>query len=157
MSEDLIERLKRPGTWARHADDIIASSATEELIRDNAPFEAAAEIERLQNLTDRLRLEAQIHSGEARTANASLHEAYQAVSGRTGEPGNWNGAEPVKSEIERLRGRLAEAERVIDAVLFAHQDGPGLIDCIDNDGGRYTSQFLLDVIDAAQALKEISR
>ncbi|WP_378596296.1 hypothetical protein [Nitratireductor kimnyeongensis] len=45
---DLIERLKRPGTWARHADDIIASSATEELIRDDAPFEAAAEIERLR-------------------------------------------------------------------------------------------------------------
>lgn len=101
MSEDLIERLQ----------DLAKSCGWEHgTPTGQTAFEAAAEIERLRNLTERLRSEAQIHSGEARTANASLREAYQAVSGGTGEPGNWNGAEPIKTEIERLRAKLAEAE-----------------------------------------------
>ncbi|WP_048647521.1 hypothetical protein [Nitratireductor soli] len=88
-----------------------------------------AEIERLTNLTDQLRMEAQLHSGEARAANASLREAYQAVSGGRGEPGSWNGAEPIKAEVSRLRaklaevaeGRLAEAEGVIEIIAGKRQ------------------------------------
>ncbi|MCV0395419.1 MAG: hypothetical protein K5872_21985 [Rhizobiaceae bacterium] len=38
----VVERLQKPGTWARHDEDLIASSATESLVRDDAPFEAAS-------------------------------------------------------------------------------------------------------------------
>ncbi|WP_295810361.1 hypothetical protein [uncultured Nitratireductor sp.] len=107
MSEDLIERLRGVEAALRIREcPLLASDAAE----------ARGEIERLRSLTERLRMEAQGHSGEARTANASLQEAYQVASGRTGEPGNWNGAEPIKSEIERLRARLAEASRMLARV-----------------------------------------
>lgn len=62
-----------------------------------------AEVRRLQVLAERLKLEAQSHAQEARTANATIAEIYQAVTGKTGEPGNWHGAEPVRAEIRRLQ------------------------------------------------------
>ena len=54
-----------------------------------------------------LRLEAQLHAQEARTANATIAEIYQVVSGATGEPGNWHGAEPVRTRLNQLRADLA--------------------------------------------------
>src|SRR5690606_9068767 len=65
--------------------------------------------EALQVLCDRLQLEAQCHAQEARTANATIAEIYRLVSGGTGEPGNWNGAEPVQRKLEELQ---AECERL---------------------------------------------
>lgn len=52
-------------------------------------------IDELTELSERLKNEAQIHAQEARTAKATIAEIYQAVTGATGEPGNWNGAKPV--------------------------------------------------------------
>jgi hypothetical protein len=46
--------------------------------------------------------EAQQWKQEARTANATIAEIYQLCTGKTGEPGNWNGAKPVRELIERL-------------------------------------------------------
>tara|TARA_R110000796_G_scaffold117736_1_gene230795 strand:- start:28738 stop:29211 length:474 start_codon:yes stop_codon:yes gene_type:complete len=70
-----------------------------------------AELERISSVADRLNLEAQSHAMEADTANGTIAEIYQIVSGGKGEPGNWNGAKPVRdfveaqaAEIERLRG-----------------------------------------------------
>ncbi|MGE0444523.1 MAG: hypothetical protein AB7P99_04790 [Vicinamibacterales bacterium] len=64
-------------------------------------------------LAERLKVEAQAHAQEARTANATIAEIYQAVTGATGEPGNWNGARPVVEALRRLRvsERLAAYER----------------------------------------------
>lgn len=45
------------------------------------------------------KLQAQIWKQEARTANGTIAEIYQAITGATGEPGNWNGADPVKAFI----------------------------------------------------------
>lgn len=53
-------------------------------------------------------------------------------------------AEATQREVERLRGVLAE-------FIDHHNEGPGLIDCIDNDGDRYTSQGLADTINRARA------
>ncbi len=71
---------------------------------------AMAEIERVTNLAETMKQEASIHAQETRTANATIAEIYQAVTGSTGEPGNWNGAKPVldfiaaaRAEIERLK------------------------------------------------------
>lgn len=69
--------------------------------------EAADELERLNTLVERIKLEATIHAQEARTANATIAEIYQAVTGATGEPGNWNGAQPVIQRIADLESQLA--------------------------------------------------
>jgi hypothetical protein len=63
-----------------------------------------------QELIERLRLEAQIHAQEARTANATIAEIYQLCSGGKGEPVNWHGAEPVRALIAE-RDQLAATLR----------------------------------------------
>lgn len=65
---------------------------------------------------EHLKQEAQIHAQEARTANATIAEIYQVCSGGTGEPGNWNGAEPVRARIAELESQLAETAK--DAALL---------------------------------------
>jgi hypothetical protein len=45
------------------------------------------------------KLQAQIWKQEALAANHTIAEIYQAVTGATGEPGNWNGAEPVRRAL----------------------------------------------------------
>lgn len=60
-------------------------------------------------LIERLTQEAEAHAQEARTANNTIAEIYQVVSGKTGEPGNWHGAEPVKQ-------RMAEKDREIQQI-----------------------------------------
>ena len=68
----------------------------------------------MTNLEDRLKLEAQIQAQEARSQRATVREIYQAVTGRTGEPGDWNGAKPVMALIEErdaLRARIDDLSR----------------------------------------------
>lgn len=72
-------------------------------------IEANKEIEQKQTLIDSLILAAQTHAQEARTANATIYEIYQYVSGSTGEPGNWHGAQPVRDAFEKLQAQLDEA------------------------------------------------
>lgn len=60
-----------------------------------------------------LRLEAQMHAQEARTANDTIYKIYQIVSGGRGEPGNWHGAEPVRQYIESSEARIRELESEI--------------------------------------------
>lgn len=45
------------------------------------------------------KLQAQTWKQEARTANDTISQIYQAVTGAKGEPGNWHGAEPVKALV----------------------------------------------------------
>lgn len=71
--------------------------------------DAEKAVERLQNLVGRLKLEAQCHAGEARCANHTIAEAYQAVTEGKGEPGSWNGAVPIRAELDRLRTAMREA------------------------------------------------
>lgn len=91
-------------------------------------------------LIDRLRLEAQIHSGEARAHKATVHEAYQACTGATGEPGNWHGAQPIKQALataERQRDEAMAALRAIresfivaGAMPLSDSDALDLIDTV---------------------------
>jgi hypothetical protein len=45
---------------------------------------------------------------EATTANHTIAEIYQAVTGKKGEPGNWNGAVPVIAKLADMDQQLAE-------------------------------------------------
>ncbi|MGC4393756.1 hypothetical protein [Agrobacterium sp. M50-1] len=77
------------------------SPTLESLQRDN---------EELRNLADRLKQEAQIHSMEARGANATVNEIYQIISGGKGEPANWQGAKPVREYVEAAKGEILRLE-----------------------------------------------
>ena len=66
-------------------------------------------------LVERLKREAVQHAQEARTANATIAEAYQAVTGGAGEPGNWHGAEPIKAELTTLKARVAVLEGALSS------------------------------------------
>jgi len=57
-------------------------------------------------------LQAQIWKGEARCANHTIGQIYQICTGARGEPGNWNGAEPVKALIAERDALRAEVERL---------------------------------------------
>lgn len=85
--------------------------------RRNAPLrEAAARIRELEDRCARLQLEAESHAMEARTANSTIREIYQACTGATGEPGTWNGAKPVVEKITRLTAQLEEAKKRADRI-----------------------------------------
>lgn len=74
-----------------------------------------------QALYERCKQQAQIWKQEARTANHTIGQIYQLVTGRCGEPGSWNGAEPVKALI---------VERdALKAALRATQFGFNLCRC----------------------------
>ncbi|WP_375597614.1 hypothetical protein [Devosia sp. Naph2] len=90
---------------------------------------AEAEVKRLTELADRLKLEAQGHASETRTANSTIYEIYQVLSGGKGEPGNWNGAEPARRYVEAAEAERDELRKALEAL----RDGPG-IECVpDND------------------------
>lgn len=62
-------------------------------------------MERLTWRESQLIQQAQIWKQEARAANATIAEIYQLITGRRGEPGNWNGAEPVRKLLAELGHR----------------------------------------------------
>lgn len=67
-------------------------------------------MQRLGYRESQLILQARIWKGEARCANHTIGQIYQLCTGARGEPGNWNGAEPVRAlvaERDELRTMLA--------------------------------------------------
>ncbi len=88
---DLVAELEAENEWLKHALEAEKKRADE-----------------AEALAERLKREAQQHAQEARTANATITEAYQAVTGGAGEPGNWHGAEPIKAELTRLREEIEQ-------------------------------------------------
>lgn len=120
------DELDDSGTWKQGAID--ASNRVLDAIHAHYATALSQEREareKAESLADRLRLAAKIHAGEARGANATINEAYQAVTGGTGEPGNWNGAEPIKRALAETRASLAEAKRLLTpfADVGGHFDG----------------------------------
>lgn len=87
---------------------------------------------KLEAERDACKQEAQVQAQEARTQQAIVHDCYQAVTGGKGEPGDWNGAEPVRrriAELERERDGNADsakdmvnANKLADDVERVHQD-----------------------------------
>lgn len=75
----------------------LALSTLESLQREN---------EELQRVNKRLLGEATVHSMEARGANSTIAEIYQIISGARGEPGNWNGAEPVRKYVDAAEAKV---------------------------------------------------
>ncbi|MCL6653536.1 hypothetical protein A6R70_14690 [Agrobacterium rubi] len=125
--EDEIERVVQsvnewddrtsPDDYPEHL--LITSEELADILRNFADVTLESlqrENEGLRNLADRLKLEAQGHAMEARGANSTIAEIYQIISGARGEPGNWNGAEPVRRYVSQLMidasNHAADAETV---------------------------------------------
>lgn len=114
------------------------------------------EIERLRDLCERLKLEAQIHAQEARTQASIVKECYRAVTDGKGEPGDWNGARPVIDEIERLQAEnaalRADAERFryLRDTATSHWTGRDLVTRWQVSTKVFVGPTLGDAIDKAR-------
>lgn len=73
--------------------------------------------EEAEALAERLKLEAQSHAQEARTANSTIYEIYHVVSGGKDEPGNWHGAKPVGAKLEALQRENAELREALQNLM----------------------------------------
>lgn len=100
LRKHVIERLSPP------APDIISSVIV-----------AGGKIERLEIANERLKMEARCHAMEARSQRSVVHECYQAATGATGEPGDWNGAKPVREAFEQLRNRVHSLTTLVSDIL----------------------------------------
>lgn len=58
----------------------------------------------------------------------------------------------LAAQVAELTQKLERATALVAKFVRCNDEGPGLIDCIDNDGERYTSQFLSDTVREARAL-----
>jgi hypothetical protein len=80
--------------------------------------ELERERDKARDLNERLRREAEMWAGEARCHKATVHECYQIATGGKGEPGNWNGAKPIR---EAFAAATARAERLEAALRDARE------------------------------------
>lgn len=97
-------------------------------------------------LVERLRMEAQGHAIEARAQRATVREIYQVVTGATGEPGDWNGANPVRERIDRLTAMLEHARACLMSLTTESGNDPmsrqmqkmigEITDCLDGSPAR---------------------
>lgn len=95
---------------------------------DEEAAQLEAENAQLKVLVDRLKMEAQVHAQEARTANATIYEIYQVASGGTGELGNWHGAEPVRKAIGKLKAEVNQLKAELAQVSIERDDVRKLYD-----------------------------
>lgn len=94
----------------------------------NVATETGLTPRQLAERVETLKREAQIHAMEARTAKATIAEIYQLCTGGTGEPGNWNGAEPVRQLAEQRAGLVQAARRAevaFNTVRYCYERDPG--------------------------------
>lgn len=111
-----IERIRTRLEVCANSANRVSSDDLWAAERDGATLLAA--LDAADELNARLKLEAQCHAQEARTANATVHEIYQVISGATGEPGNWNGADPVKAYVAKAQERIAGLVEVVRMTQF---------------------------------------
>ena len=99
---------------------------------------AEAEVKRLAELAERLKLEAQGHASEARTANSTIYEIYQVLSGGKGEPGNWHGAEPARRYVETAEAHIKALEEALNEIRELNMTAE------DENGHRWANSDLID-------------
>lgn len=113
--ESELTEVGSPVTEYTRSDLVAELEAENEWLKQTLKT-ANEQVDEAEALVETLKHEAQLHAQEARTANATIAEIYREVSGGKGEPGNWNGAEPVRAELTALRARVAELEAALKTI-----------------------------------------
>lgn len=94
------------------------------------------QLEQAEARADACQQEAQIWKQEARTQAATVAEIYQELTGKTGEPGDWHGARPVKAAVLR---KQAEAVKALNLPMGI-RCGDDPHDVIDDEAQRLRQQ-----------------
>ena len=116
-----VERAEWPETTRAYVE-ALEDALDHEKMGNAMLFENFLSISKLlaksSNRADHLLMQAQIWASEAKTQRATVREIYQVTTFASGEPGDWNGAKPVRElmarfvtachEVARLRDRLGE-------------------------------------------------
>lgn len=76
-----------------------------------------AQVAELEDQKEAVIQQAQIWRQEARTMRNIVAERYQAVTGSAGEPGDWNGAKPVREAISELKGGRDKIESALKKMI----------------------------------------
>ena len=96
-------------------------------------------IEALIAERDAIKLQAQCWKCEANAQKATVQEIYQLCTGATGEPGDWNGAEPVRkliAERDALQAQLAAAQGQSLPILQVSAFVEGFLDEVEEPPER---------------------
>lgn len=114
----------------RVAGSIDRAVGYEQLANFIEALDAAVQAEReradkAERVRDNARAQAESWAQEARTQRATVHDAYQAATGATGEPGDWHGAQPVRDALAAADAAgyaraMGEVDRAIGA-LSGHE------------------------------------
>lgn len=113
-----------------------------------------AQVEKLTEEREACLRQAEQWAMEARGHKSSLHEAYQAVTGATGEPGNWNGARPIIEAFNALRSKVSAQREGLEPFARAaeHANVEGISIAICRDDGT----IIADDSDFRQAVSLLS-
>ncbi|TFH84949.1 hypothetical protein EQG41_19705 [Billgrantia azerbaijanica] len=103
------------------------------MTQDNGMDAGALSYREPEERCERLEQEARIHAQEARTQRATVQAIYQLVTGATGEPGDWHGAEPVRELVAERDEMRDQRDTLIDAACLDGA-GPRLRAAIDRIG-----------------------
>ncbi len=107
--------------WAQKAQDM-----ADKFVAAEAEVKRLTEEKEAQrDLAERLKLEAQGHASEAKTANSTIYEIYQVLSGGKGEPGNWHGAEPAREYVGAAEARIKALEEMLGGIIRADDENTG--------------------------------
>jgi hypothetical protein len=92
----------------------------------------AARVGEMEREREHLLQQAQIQAQEMRTQRAIVRDCYQAATGATGEPGDWNGAEPIRALVrdrDALAAKLAQHREALtpfsDLAADMHEEDSG--------------------------------
>lgn len=104
-------------------------------------------VEKLRTERDYMQQQAQIWAIEANTYKNIVHSIYQLCSGSSGEPGDWNGAKPVREYIEKLHWVIRKASMLAKQ---AHDESLDELYASSRSVLRDAIEILDNAIDAAK-------
>ena len=94
------------------------------------------QLEQAEARADACQLQAQIWKQEARAQSSTVAEIYQELTGKTGEPGDWNGVQPLKPAILRKQAEAVEHS----ATIFPGRDFTDIRCDLHNEASRLRQQ-----------------
>jgi hypothetical protein len=127
LKQAALEALDNMDDYARMETGIAPIGAVNHLA--NFINTVCTRLEAAESQLEAVTQQARIWKMEALTHKSTVQECYQACTGSTGEPGDWNGANPVKQLAMRLAEKNAEIERLNERVFIEESNGKHWATC----------------------------